>query len=175
MVWGARNAGIDDLLQRLQANDPKLTSLTLLRQRKLDGLQVGIAFVSRLMLGAQTTCEPPLQQTCVCSLVALQTQQGCKHTVRHVHTLLTPVQDVERLCAALSSNTTLTELNITSHAIDPPSAAALARLLQSNTTLHSLSIGTSSFGDEGVAALAPGVGNLTSLNLEGKVGPCCLG
>jgi hypothetical protein len=40
MVWGARNAGIEDLLQRLQANDPKLTSLTLLRQRKFDGLQV---------------------------------------------------------------------------------------------------------------------------------------
>jgi hypothetical protein len=31
MVWGARNAGIDDLLQRLQAHDPKLASLTLLR------------------------------------------------------------------------------------------------------------------------------------------------
>jgi hypothetical protein len=43
-------------------------------------------------------------------------------------------------------------------------------LLQRNTTLHSLSIGTSSFGDEGVAALAPGIINLTSLNLEGKVG-----
>jgi hypothetical protein len=40
MVWGARNAGIEDLLQRLQTNDPKFTSLTLLRQRKLDGLQV---------------------------------------------------------------------------------------------------------------------------------------
>ena len=53
-----------------------------------------------------------------------------------------------QLCEALTANTVLRELSITSHAVGPAAAAAFARMLAANTTLHSLDLGNSSFGDE---------------------------
>ncbi len=78
------------------------------------------------------------------------------------------------LCDALVVNTTLTELNCTSHAIDPSAAGMVGAMLRRNKTLTALSLGDGSFGDHGVAALVEGMSNpctvsLQSLDVENKV------
>lgn len=72
---------------------------------------------------------------------------------------------------ALESNTTLTELYASGHALDKDSLAALAAMLPRNATLTSLNVGDGSLGDQGLAILAAGVGtspSLTRLDLENK-------
>ena len=56
--------------------------------------------------------------------------------------------DAKALCEALSQNTVLHDLNISSHAISPEIATAFADVLRSSTTLQSLDLGNASFGDE---------------------------
>jgi hypothetical protein len=52
------------------------------------------------------------------------------------------------LCAALHSNTVLTELDTSSHALSVESAHHVAEMLKRNTTLTSLSVGNSTLNDE---------------------------
>lgn len=66
-------------------------------------------------------------------------------------------QEVQELCSALVSNTTLKELSAGSHSISAQDAEAFANVLRRNSALKALCLGNSSFGDEGVAALAEGL------------------
>ena len=56
--------------------------------------------------------------------------------------------DAAALCEALSANTVLTDLSISSHGVPPPLAALFAGVLHTNRTLASLSLGNSTFADE---------------------------
>lgn len=82
------------------------------------------------------------------------------------------MQEVSKLCEALKSNTSLTELSLGSHAVAPDTAATLAAMLPVNQGLSSLCLGDSTFGDKGLVALCPGLQasrSLKSLDLELKV------
>ena len=157
MAWGARPAGIDDILSRVRSNDVRLASLTLMRQRRLNE-------EARWLLRARfsTLYCAPLNPGCAASPM-----HACKHTPS-----TPPPQDLQQLCTALTANTVLRELSLGSHAISPQGAAALATMLHANTTITALCVGNSGFGDAAMAALAPGIGksSLIQLDAEQKVG-----
>lgn len=56
--------------------------------------------------------------------------------------------EAEKLCKALTKNSTLEELDLSSHTISPEVAAYFADLLTVNNTLQSISLGNSTFGDQ---------------------------
>jgi len=93
MVWGAPR-GVDDIVARLQANEPALDALYLMRNRRFEEAEAAA------------------------------------------------------LCEALTFNTVLTDLNISSHAVSPAMAKSFAAAIAANSTLQSLSLGNASFGDE---------------------------
>lgn len=127
MVWGNKAAsGVDDLAKRLQANDPLLRSLTILRFRRLND---GVSFC-RFLRGL------PSGSQCVLPAAA-DAYAGC----------LT-VQDIAQLSTATQDNLVLQELICCSHAISTKAAAMLGRMLQQNRCLKHISIGNSTLGDE---------------------------
>ena len=80
-------------------------------------------------------------------------------------------EEASDVCAALRTNTSLTELYASGHPVDASIAAAFAEALAVNSALRSLCIGDSELGDENLSALLPGVAassSLTSLDLENK-------
>lgn len=82
------------------------------------------------------------------------------------------IQEVKKLAEALSTNTVLKELCISSHAVSPQAAQQLSEMLTTNTTITTICIGDSVFGDAGVAALSPGIGassSVTSVDMSHKV------
>ncbi|CAN0052689.1 unnamed protein product [Ectocarpus sp. 6 AP-2014] len=73
--------------------------------------------------------------------------------------------------AALSGNTSLTELLASGHPLEVAGASAFGQALSRNTTLRSLCVGDNDFGDEGVIALVEGLKRnhgLLVLDLEYK-------
>lgn len=56
--------------------------------------------------------------------------------------------DVEALATALQCNSTLQELNCSSHSITSEASGALGSMLQQNRALKRISIGNSSLGDQ---------------------------
>lgn len=169
MAWGQRSQGIDDILQRLHARDPGLQSLTLMRQRKLDGATVGnSAAVARQCHMLSKACAnqaaahagPGAAFSNRCGLDALCWCGLC-------------VQDVHRLCTALANNPHLTELSITAHTLDTACARHVADLLSSPVShLKTISLGNSTLGDEAMAELCRGIAansSLTSVDAEHKV------
>jgi hypothetical protein len=169
MAWGQRGSqGVDDLVQRIRQNDPKLTSLTLLRQRKC-GDEVGVHAVHGCMLlpacwAAHAACRHDITAM---PLHAPYMPHGALSEPSH-----SPMQEVQQLADALSKNTVLQELFLSSHAISPAAAGMLSGMLRSNASIASICIGDSGFGDAGQAALSPGLGastSLTAVDAERKV------
>lgn len=71
--------------------------------------------------------------------------------------------DVEALATALQCNSTLQELNCSSHSITSEASGALGSMLQQNRALKRISIGNSSLGDQALAALAKGMVHNTTV------------
>lgn len=148
MAWGAAKKGLEDINARLEANDTSLTSLHVLRFRRVaEQARRGAA-----RRHARSRPSPPANA--------------------HSRRPAPRPQDIAGLCAALRRNSTLTELSLTCHALPPPAAAALGAALAANRALRAASLGDSTFGDAGLVALAPGLAANTSLarlDLEHKV------
>jgi hypothetical protein len=75
------------------------------------------------------------------------------------------------LSKALAANTTLKDLNLSSHAIAPGMASVLGTAVAANTTLRTLSIGDSTFDDAALESLCHGIAasrSLYTLDLEQK-------
>lgn len=80
-------------------------------------------------------------------------------------------EDVRLLSDALSRNSTLVELNLSSHSIDTSMAKILADGLQKNTSIKYISIGNSSFGDDAMMELCAclsGKSAIETLDIERK-------
>ena len=73
------------------------------------------------------------------------------------------MQEVHRICSALQSNTTLTELSSSGHEMQPDTAKLVAQMLSLNTALTSLCVGDRNFGDKALQELASGLQNNASL------------
>lgn len=77
-------------------------------------------------------CRPPLQASTMCILSTRRFGQS----------------EAAAFSAALSGNTSLTELLASGHPLEVAGAAAFGEALSRNTTLRSLCVGDSDFGDE---------------------------
>jgi len=73
---------------------------------------------------------------------------------------------VQSLGTALSTNTTLTSVNLEGNEITEEGAVAMAESLSSNTTLRIFEIKDNSIGDEGVSALSKGLGKTGLIHLD---------
>ncbi|CAM9111853.1 unnamed protein product [Pylaiella littoralis] len=79
--------------------------------------------------------------------------------------------DAVAFSAALSDNTSLSELLASGHPLEVAGATALGEAMSRNSTLRSLCVGDNTFGDEGVLALVEGLQcnrGLLVLDLEFK-------
>jgi hypothetical protein len=195
MVWGAGPRGLDDIVQRLHANDPKLASLTIMRFRRLDE-QVRVCAHQRAAPAPLPTSAPFPRAAGRAGVAGAAATRACAGVLRRAqrappaaadrgapppsalplrpHPLPHPrPQDVAGLCDALRTNTALTELSCSCHPVPPPAAARFGAALAANGALRSVSIGDSSLGDAGLAAMAGGLAantGLTHLDCEHKVG-----
>lgn len=90
------------------------------------------------------------------------------------------VEYTEKLCAALSTNTHLVELDLSDCGLNDANAAMLAEQLAVNTTLLRLNLNKNKIKDDGCAAIARSLaGNITLREIElfgngGKWGEGCL-
>lgn len=154
MAWGkAAATGLQDLVARLQSNDPKLTTLTVLRQRRFGHeVRADLATGRARMAGAapgtarQSSNNLLLPGSAISVCAPRHWQPAPPRKLRRPAPLLWPAtpthrsdkaraQDVAALCQALSTNTVLQELYASSHAMAPATAALLADALAANTTL----------------------------------------
>ncbi|CAG9465392.1 unnamed protein product [Pedinophyceae sp. YPF-701] len=139
-AWGARGGtGVDDWVQRLEANDASLTSLTVLRFRKFGHEQV----------------------TALCA--ALRSNTSLKELYASGHAMTAETAAV--VAGMLRENTSLASLCVGSADFGDDGVAALAAGLSRNATLKRLDLENKGVGPAGAAALAESPGGLQELLL----------
>jgi hypothetical protein len=135
MVWGSAAKGIDEFIDKLRQNNSKLTSLHILRFRRLDDA-VRVRSPQPLLFSGISSCMAHKRGAFRKSIETLQ--WNCAAAL----------QGVQSLCSALRENQHLTELTCSSHSISRSAAAAFGDMLATNTSLRTISIGNSTLGDE---------------------------
>ncbi|WIA22055.1 hypothetical protein OEZ85_004400 [Tetradesmus obliquus] len=186
MVWGkAAGSGVDDLVKRLQANDPQLKSLTILRFRRLNdealsalvsaGLpqnksvlvwdleHKGLSQASGASVARVLQQHPVLQQLQLSrnSLTDAGLQQLCAVPWNCLTQLelagcdLTH-QGVLSLAAAPSIGQ-LQQLDLSHNDLGPAAAPGLAELLAKATSLQHLKLKSTQLQDDGVIGTAEGL------------------
>ncbi len=160
---------LEKAIERLQNNDPTLTSLNFL------GKEIGDAYAEALSiaLASNTTLTSPDlvgNQIGDAGAEALSIALASNTTLTSLYLVGNRIGDAgaEALSVALASNTTLTSLYLFANGIGDAGAEALSVALASNTTLTSLYLGLDRIGDAGAEALSIALASnttLTSLNL----------
>ncbi|PNW75517.1 hypothetical protein CHLRE_12g529800v5 [Chlamydomonas reinhardtii] len=157
MVWGqSATRGIEDLVQRVTSNDPKLQSLTILRQRRFgheDVAALAHALKDNTTLTELYASSHPLS---LASVQLLAETLGSNRSLRSLCVGDSSLGDsgVEALARGVASSSSLTRLDLTGKGLGRRGAAALASALHSCSSLSHLVLNNNpQLGDEGFAAL----------------------
>mmetsp|Transcript_20381 Transcript_20381/g.44561 ORF Transcript_20381/g.44561 Transcript_20381/m.44561 type:complete len:468 (-) Transcript_20381:206-1609(-) len=193
MAWGkGPAAGVDDLCKRLESNDAKLTSLTILKHRKFDAAEAG------------KLCKSLAANTVLTELYA-SSHALSPDSVKEFASLLSSNSTLRSLCIGdsnlgdagltqlsqgLGVTCSLQTLDLEHKGITGKGMPPLSDALQHNTALSSLSLSRNPLGNDGISALAASGSSWLSLktldlssceagpqgvaSLASSTGPCCL-
>lgn len=156
MVWGTRR-GIDDLLARLRDDDPTLSSLCLMRQRRLEiddaknlcAALAGNTKVQELDISSHDVT-PDMVRSFV-DMLQLNT------TLRSLALGNRSFGDdgVTALCPGIAANGSLVTLHLESRGITAVGCKELGQALAASQTIEELFISDNNIGDGGFSYLAP--------------------
>jgi Ran GTPase-activating protein (RanGAP) involved in mRNA processing and transport len=155
-VWGTRR-GIDDLLARLRDNDPTLSSLCLMRQRRLEiddaknlcAALAGNTKVHELVISSHDVTPDMVRS--FADMLQLNT------TIRRLALGNRSFGDdgVTALCPGIAANGSLVTLHLESRGITAVGCKELGQALAVSQTIEELFISDNDIGDSGLSHLAP--------------------
>ncbi|KAG2498821.1 hypothetical protein HYH03_003014 [Edaphochlamys debaryana] len=158
MVWGqVGTRGLDDLASRLAANDPKLQSLTILKQRRFGHDDVALlvrSMASNTHLTELYASSHPLTPAAAGLLGDMLAAPACP--LRHLCAGDSSLGDegVAALARGVGATKSLTSLDLAAKGLGPRGAAALAAALATAEPLTHLVLSSNpNLGDAGLAAL----------------------
>ncbi|GFR43877.1 hypothetical protein Agub_g5006, partial [Astrephomene gubernaculifera] len=178
MAWGQAGArGIDDLVRRIADNDPKLQSLTILRQRRFNHDDV-TALVRALSSNTHLTelyaSNHPLAPRTAALLAGLLAAGGSRLRALCVGDGSLGDEGVAELARGLAGSSSLQRLDLGGKGVGVRGAEALAAALAASTSLSHLILSANpGLSDAGLAALcngaspAPAPDNNNNTNGEG--------
>ncbi|PNH12768.1 Protein NLRC3 [Tetrabaena socialis] len=158
MVWGqVGTQGIEDLVRRIAANDPKLESLTILRNRRLtheDVVQLCSALGRNTHLTELYASSHKLSAKSAAVLADVLAAQGGSLRSLCVGDSSFGDEGVQELSRGVASSSSLTRLDLGNKGVGPDGAAALGRALSAAAPLtHLILNGNPRLGDAGLTAL----------------------
>jgi Ran GTPase-activating protein (RanGAP) involved in mRNA processing and transport len=169
MVWGstAKN-GIDDILERLLQNDPRLTSLYLMRTRSFDedaARSLGQALAENTVLE-----ELHLSSHSVSSAQAKFLAVGLEknRSVRYVSIGNSTFGDaaVVELCSCLKSCISLETLDLEKKGLTAASCKNLCEAILESTSIRKVMLSENTIGDGGLIDFMPCLPKLESLHIH---------
>ncbi|KAF6260206.1 hypothetical protein COO60DRAFT_916077 [Scenedesmus sp. NREL 46B-D3] len=170
MVWGKpAGSGVDDLVKRLQADDPQLKSLTIFRFRRLndvDVAQLSSALQDNTVLQELICCSHAISSEAAARLGAMLQQN---RQLQHISIGNSSFGD-EALSALVSGglqqNKSLVSWDLEHKGLSQASGASIAQVLQQHSTLQHVQLSRNSLTDAGLQRLcAVAWAKLTQLQL----------
>lgn len=154
MAWGtARNAGIDDIVDRLRRNDPGLTSLYLMRTRRFD--ESDARALGEVLAANKTLAELHLSSHPVTITQALALAAGLSSNggVRHVSIGNSTLGDeaLVVLCDGFRRSRSLHTLDLEKKGLTSVSCGPLGRAVLESSTIRRVMLSDNELGDQGVA------------------------
>ncbi|CAL5227399.1 g10354 [Coccomyxa viridis] len=169
-AWGApgSGAGVDEWVEQLQSNDPKLTSISIFRTRKFGHEEVKkltAALEGNTTLHELTACHHPLSvDDAHCFAAALRSNSSLRSL--SVGDASFGDEAIAVLAQGLSGNTALQKLDLEGKGLGTAGATALAQNIDADTGLRHLILTSNSLGDDGAAAVAPALHNIAHVELQ---------
>lgn len=168
MAWGtARNTGIDDIVERLRRNDPGLTSLYLMRNRRFDD---GDARALGEVLAANTTLAElhlsshPVSSTQARSLaVGLASNAGVRHVSIGNSTL--GDEALVALCDGFRRSRSLHTLDLEKKGLTSASCGPLSEAVRASAAIRQVMLSDNDLGGRGVADFLGCASDLEALEL----------
>ena len=168
-AWGsAANAGIDDIVDRVRRNDATLTSLYLMRTRRLDDASCGLLAEA---LAANTTIRElhlsshPVSTTQARSLASGLARNG---SVRHVSIGNSTLGDraLLALCDGFRSSRSLESLDLEKKGLTSASCGSLAAAVLGSAAIRRVMLSDNDVGGHGVADFLRCASRLEALELS---------
>lgn len=157
MVWGkAEPRGVEDLVERLQENDPKLQSLTMLRGRRFGPEEVG-----QLCEALHANCV--LQEFHASGHVMLPPSATRFAEMLAKNASLRRIglgnadfgdEGLEALAPGIAASISLQAIDLEHKGIGVKGAAALAKALEDSVSLKEIQLNRNPLGEEGLQTLA---------------------
>ena len=168
MAWGSANAGIDDIVDRVRQNDATLTSLYLMRRRKLDDASCGV--LAEALAGNTTILElhlssHPVSASQARSLASSLAKNGC---VRHVSIGDSTLGDeaLLALCDGFRMSRSLESLDLEKKGLTSASCGSLAAAVLSSAAIRRVMLSDNDIGDRGIADFLRCASRLEALELS---------
>lgn len=164
MVWGTTR-GIEDLVARLKEDDPTLSSLCLMRQRRL-GVEDATDLCQALARNTKVhdldisshNITPDMAESFAAMLQLNKTLRSISLGNRSFGD-----RGLIAMCSGIAANQSLVKLNVESRGITELGCQELARALTANQTIEELLISDNNIGDLGLSYLIPACSRLRVL------------